>query len=95
MHCLRSVYKGTDQLCSYRAADLRLCFRICKKTGFYDEAHHICFPCRLTKAEKEQHAAVVEKTVLEQKYRGEVETAKVDGEKQLGGGGVVFKALLP
>ena len=64
------------------------------KTGFLT-TRLICFPCRLTKAEEEQHAAVVEKTVLEQKYRGEIETAKVGTEeKQLGGGGVVFKALL-
>ena len=26
--------KGADQLCGYREADLRLCFRICKKAGF-------------------------------------------------------------
>ena len=28
-----SIYhnKGADQLCDYREADLRLCFRICKK----------------------------------------------------------------
>ena len=29
-----SENKGADQLCSYCAADLRLCFRICKKPGF-------------------------------------------------------------
>ena len=26
--------KGTDQLHDYREADLRLCFRMCKKPGF-------------------------------------------------------------
>ena len=26
--------KGADQLRGYRGADLRLCFRICKKNGF-------------------------------------------------------------
>ena len=26
--------KGADQLCGYREADLRLCFRICKKRIF-------------------------------------------------------------
>ena len=26
--------KGADQLCGNREADLRLCFRICKKSGF-------------------------------------------------------------
>ena len=36
--------------------------------------------CRLVKAEQEQHAAVVEKRALEQKYRGEIETAKVGGK---------------
>ena len=29
-----SENKGTDQLRGYREADLRLCFRICKKKGF-------------------------------------------------------------
>ena len=38
-----SENKGADQLRGYREADLRLCFRICKKAGFlttrlkYDE----------------------------------------------------------
>ena len=27
-----SENKGADQLCSYQAADLHLCFRICKKS---------------------------------------------------------------
>ena len=31
---LCSENKGADQLRGYREADLRLCFRICKKTGF-------------------------------------------------------------
>ena len=40
-----SENKGADQLCGYRKADLRLCFRICKKLLFFfhDEAH-IIFP---------------------------------------------------
>ena len=29
-----SENKGADQLRGYREADLRLCFRICKKKGF-------------------------------------------------------------
>ena len=29
-----SENKGADQLCGYREADLRLCFRIYKKAGF-------------------------------------------------------------
>ena len=29
-----SENKGADQLCGYREADLRLCFRICKKLVF-------------------------------------------------------------
>ena len=29
-----SENKGADQLCGYRKAGLRLCFRICKKAGF-------------------------------------------------------------
>ena len=37
-----SENKGTDQLCSYCTADLRLCFRICKKFFSYDAAHIIC-----------------------------------------------------
>ena len=31
MYCLCSEYEGADQLRCYRAADLRLYFRICKK----------------------------------------------------------------
>ena len=34
LHYLCSENKGVGQLCSYRTADLRLCFRICKKAGF-------------------------------------------------------------
>ena len=35
-----SKTKGADQLCDYRAANLGLCFRICKKQVFlYDAAH--------------------------------------------------------
>ena len=34
LHYPCSENKGADQLCSYCAADLRLCFRICKKTVF-------------------------------------------------------------
>ena len=41
MYYLCSENKGADQLRSYRAADLRLCFRICKKAGFLN-LQHIC-----------------------------------------------------
>ena len=34
MYYLCSEYKGTDQLCSYCTADLRLCFGIGKNTVF-------------------------------------------------------------
>ena len=34
--CIKN--KGSDQLCCYRVADLRLCFRTCKKAG-HDVAH--------------------------------------------------------
>ena len=34
LYYLCSESKGADQLRGYREADLRLCFRICKKTGF-------------------------------------------------------------
>ena len=33
-----SENKGTDQLCGYRTADLRLCFRICKSRFSHDAA---------------------------------------------------------
>ena len=37
-----SENKGADQLRSYCAADLRLCFHICKKkNGFHNEAYYI------------------------------------------------------
>ena len=34
LYNLCSEYKGTDKLCSYCAANLRLCFRICKRQVF-------------------------------------------------------------
>ena len=34
LYYLYSEHKGADQLRSYCAADLRLCFRICKKPVF-------------------------------------------------------------
>ena len=34
LDCPSSENKGADQLCSYSEADLRLCFRICKKQVF-------------------------------------------------------------
>ena len=34
-----SENKGADQLCSYSAADLHLCLRICKSRFSYDAAH--------------------------------------------------------
>ena len=33
LYYLCSENKGVDQVCGYPAADLHLCFRICKKTG--------------------------------------------------------------
>ena len=38
LYHLCSENKGADQLCAYRTADLRLCFRICKKPVSHDEA---------------------------------------------------------
>ena len=35
MYFLCSENKGAHQLCGYRPADLRLCFRICKIAGFF------------------------------------------------------------
>ena len=34
LYYLCSENKGADQLCGYREADLRLCFRICKNPVF-------------------------------------------------------------
>ena len=45
MYYLCSANKGVDQLCGYRTADLRLCFRICKKPGFSQRGS---FKTRLT-----------------------------------------------
>ena len=39
MYYPRSENKGADQLRGYRKADLRLCFRICKKPFSHDVAH--------------------------------------------------------
>ena len=41
MYYLCSENKGADQLRSYCAADLPLCFRICKKRFSHNEAHII------------------------------------------------------
>ena len=41
MYYLCSENKGADQLRDYREADLRLCFRICKKRFSHDEAPFI------------------------------------------------------
>ena len=35
LYYLCSKYKGIDQLHGYHAADLRLCFLICKKQAFF------------------------------------------------------------
>ena len=37
-----SENKGADQLRSYREADLRLCFRICKKPVFSRGSYYFC-----------------------------------------------------
>ena len=37
LYYLCSKDKGTDQLCCYRTADLRLCFGICNKQVSHDE----------------------------------------------------------
>ena len=42
LYYLYSENKGADQLCGYRTADLRLCFRICKSRFSHDEAHTTC-----------------------------------------------------
>ena len=34
MYYTSSENKGADQLCGYREADLRLCFRVCKNPVF-------------------------------------------------------------
>ena len=34
LYCWCCENKDADQLCSYCTADLRLCFRICEKSGF-------------------------------------------------------------
>ena len=39
MYYLCRKNKGADQLCGYREADLRLCFRICKSRFSQDVAH--------------------------------------------------------
>ena len=39
LYYLGSENKDADQLCSHCAADLRFCFRICKKRFSHDAAH--------------------------------------------------------
>ena len=41
LHHLCREKKGADQVCGDRAADLRLCFRICKSRFSLDAAHVI------------------------------------------------------
>ena len=41
LYYLCSENKGADRLRGYREADLRLCFRICKKRFSHDTAHLI------------------------------------------------------
>ena len=41
MQYLCSESNGADQVCGYRAADLCLCFRICKNRLSHDAAHAI------------------------------------------------------
>ena len=43
MYYLCSESKGADQLLGYREADLRLCFRICKKLVFSRRGSYIVF----------------------------------------------------
>ena len=44
-----SENKGADQLCGYREADLRLCFRICKKPVFSQRGSYINFTLKMFK----------------------------------------------
>ena len=41
LYYLCSENKGADQLCGYRKADLRLCFRICKSLVFSSRGSYI------------------------------------------------------
>ena len=43
LYCLCSENKGADQLCGYREADLRLCFRICQKATFVGQTGLLTF----------------------------------------------------
>ena len=43
LHYPSSENKGADQLCGYRKADLRLCFRICKKPVFSQRGSNLEF----------------------------------------------------
>ena len=50
-----SENKGADQLCSYCAADLRLCFRICKIRFSHDAAQLMYdFECCQTRTAENQ-----------------------------------------
>ena len=44
LYYLCSENKGADQLRSYRKADLRLCFRICKKPVFSRRSSNVKMP---------------------------------------------------
>ena len=41
LYYLCSENKGADQLCGYRTAGLRLCFRIHAKSRFFHDAAHL------------------------------------------------------
>ena len=49
-----SENKGADQLRGYRGADLRLCFRICKKPVFSERGSFMCSLDLILKVEHEK-----------------------------------------
>ena len=49
-----SKNKGADQLRSYNAADLRLCYRICKKPVFSQQGSYMPMLAILKKQQKKQ-----------------------------------------
>ena len=52
LYYLYSENKGADQLRAYREADLRLCFRICKKPVFMTRLIFKVIPCSKQKPNK-------------------------------------------
>ena len=79
LYYLCSENKGPDQLCGYREADLRLCFRICEKLVFSRRGSFQ----RIEEEKKQQQQQELERQREEEKRRlAEEERKRKETEKK-------------